>query len=679
MENDYVSRSRLFREAFLPGSFVRLRNHAYAKVVGVKSNSTLLEHVDVAQLKNAIASYIRAWESAGGTVDVVFTREPSSQAFVYQAPSELFVTPSPLMLICKTCKTLDFYAKVSDRDLMPQIRRRVSHRGNQPFVRCKQTGCSGEMVQLPYVAVHRCGHVAPIYIHFSAVRSERIGYFDAGSFFHSYFFNADTKEKLAGSLQDDCPTCRRTASNKTELNKRGTPLSNGESFFVKGLQFIALSETRGKLVSALLSMVNTTNGTMLGQTVDIAEALASGLVRLHPNAQLEQKLNALLSDRPVSEQEQAATQASLEKKRAFVARFEGEEPDEITQDILASTRAEIAKLEAKLAGSSGQFREVRKFIADDNTLGSLVSQRRTMESVFLANDVSVMGIEECIQRCMDPIQRTARQTGWARVRDAFGIENIAHIPDLTVVLAALGYTREKQLPSMNPDAVPVNLCAFNDENDESLRGKAPIYAMSARTEALWIRLDPRKVLRWCIEGAGWRVDDESILDSRERSHGFLLQASKALCVSPDQVRATDPHAGSQDSAPFHLLHSVAHALMRTARRHTGYDTKTITEYLLPMDLSMLLYVSSVQNYTAGGLLTLFNHYLADWFDDASMFAFTCAFDPICTDTGGACAGCLQTEIGCETFNYGLSRAYLHGGTADPDNTLQIRTGYWHGA
>ncbi len=66
--------------------------------------------------------------------------------------------------------------------------------------------------------------------------------------------------------------------------------------------------------------------------------------------------------------------------------------------------------------------------------------------------------------------------------------------------------------------------------------------------------------------------------------------------------------------------------------------------MLPMDLSFLLYISSVQDYTAGGMLTLFRHYLQSWFDDASMYAFSCPFDPVCTDSGGACSGCVQTEL-----------------------------------
>ena len=36
MDKEYVSRSRLFREAFLPGAYTRLRNQAYGRVMGIQ-------------------------------------------------------------------------------------------------------------------------------------------------------------------------------------------------------------------------------------------------------------------------------------------------------------------------------------------------------------------------------------------------------------------------------------------------------------------------------------------------------------------------------------------------------------------------------------------------------------------------------------------------------------------
>jgi len=149
-----------------------------------------------------------------------------------------------------------------------------------------------------------------------------------------------------------------------------------------------------------------------------------------------------------------------------------------------------------------------------------------------------------------------------------------------------------------------------------------------------------------------------------------------LTQHPGQAAELTNTMGAQMAAPFHLLHSISHALMLTARRHSGYDSQSLTEYLLPMDLSFLIYVTSVQNYTAGGLLTVFQHYLRRWFEDASLHVFNCAFDPICTDVGSACPGCIQLARGCETFNTGVSRSFLHGGFIDRNQSLWISQGFW---
>jgi hypothetical protein len=301
---------------------------------------------------------------------------------------------------------------------------------------------------------------------------------------------------------------------------------------------------------------------------------------------------------------------------------------------------------------------------------------RSMEAVFLEQDVSACTIERAIEEASDTLLREAMVHQWSVVKDRYGVESISHIPDLRVVLAALGFTREKSIPQTNEGTPPVGLNAFDDRQDEAMRGKRPVYAMSATTEAIWIRLDPRKVLRWCVESSGWEAPPASVIEDRAMSHAWLLRHSRALTMNPSKVlseTASDPVASK---APFHLLHTMSHALMLTARRHTGYDVHSLQEYLLPMDLSVLIYVSSVQNYTAGGLLTLFKHYLQAWFDDASMFAWNCVLEPTCSDLGASCSGCVQIELGCETFNHGLSRAYLHGGSVDRDRSLVVAKGFW---
>lgn len=72
MDKEYVSRSRLFREAFLPGAYTRLRNQAYGRVVGIINSGSALDGVDKEQLREAVLSFVNDWENAGGAVDPTF-------------------------------------------------------------------------------------------------------------------------------------------------------------------------------------------------------------------------------------------------------------------------------------------------------------------------------------------------------------------------------------------------------------------------------------------------------------------------------------------------------------------------------------------------------------------------------------------------------------------------------
>ncbi|MCK2124631.1 hypothetical protein [Pseudomonas sp. PNPG3] len=677
MDKEYVSRSRLFREAFLPGAYTRLRNQAYGRVMGILNNSgTALEGVDKEQLREAVLTFVHDWESAGGEVDPTFMTAAEKKRLEIQSPSEIFVSPAPLILTCKRCKVLDFYdAREPEDRTLSKMQSRIRQHNGRSFIPCKRKGCSGEMIQLPYVSVHRCGYASPVHIPHPARRSSNIGYKDAGTFFHSSFFDVETGEKLSGSYQDDCPAC--SALFGAEIQKRGTPLTSGESFYAQSTQYIALSEDRGKLIASLLQCLQNAPEGAEGLAQDVSEGVALALLKRLSGRELEQKLALLLSTNVGDADEQAALRSLLERKKLSIAKFELMAADDDDMAIvLDSARKEVAEIEGKLAASSGCFRTVRDLIPELTTLIELVGNRRTLEAVFLPHDVQGKTIEQEIQETTDIAQKDLLAIQWQSVQERYGIDSITHIPDLRVVLATLGYSRERSTPTINPEAPPVVLNAFADRVDEGMKGKTSIYAMSAKTEALWIRLDPRKVLRWCIDSAYLESPGDDVLDDKARSHAHLLSHYHVLAMHPGKAAREIPARNPEEGAPFNLLHSISHALMLTARRHTGYDSKSIQEYLIPMDLSVILYVSSVQNYTAGGLLTLFQHYLQSWFDDASMFAFNCAFDPVCTDVGNSCSGCVQIEIGCETFNQGLSRAYIHGGPANREGSLFIRKGYW---
>lgn len=678
MDNESIQKSRLYRESYLPGGIIRLRNQSHGKIIGTRNNDVALEDIDKPQLIDAVGKLLNDWEASGGIVEGGLREAVRAKRVVIQSPSEVYASPFPLLLTCSVCSVIDFYDnRIKGEQQIDLIARRIKSYGGRSYVSCKRSGCKGHMHQIPYVAVHRCGNLSPINIHFTARRRTNIGFKnEGGAFFSNSFFDVDTKETLAKALQDDCPGCKSAYAGMKDLNKRGTPITSGESYYSQVIQYIALSKRVGALVSQVFAHVIADAGAMKGLTSDIAEGVASALLGCTGCQVFETQLRALLESEAPDEDATNQIKAELAKKKATAAKYEVlAKEDEDLASLLEDTKRRIAELEQQLAQASGQFKKVRLLVPDDATLCAIVSQRRSLEAVLLRHDVKLMTIDDAIAHGADAVAKEARAQQWQLLQGRYGVTGISHIPDLLVVLSAVGFTRERRLPTMDVTVPPVQLSAFEDLNDESLRGKSSLYAMSARTEALWIKLDPCKILQWCIAAARWENPGPAILGNTQAAHAYLLSHSPALTMHPGDVVKGEKLKPTLHNAPFHLLHSICHALLATARRHTGYDDRSLTEYLLPMDLSFVIYVTSVQNYTSGGLLTLFQHYLLNWFDDASLFAFNCAFDPICSDNGGACNGCLQTSIGCETFNHGLSRAYLHGGNIARDGAI-ISGGFW---
>ncbi len=352
--------------------------------------------------------------------------------------------------------------------------------------------------------------------------------------------------------------------------------------------------------------------------------------------------------------------------------------DEETRETVASTfNDKIALLKDKITQTEGRFSATTLENDELATLMELARRRRSLESIFLPYDAKdSRETLEAYARRSTGTKKAQALNAITHLRDRYHIAEVAHYKKISVVMASIGYTRERKDPPEGApgQVVPVVLNGYiNTERDTP---KSYIYALPAATEAIEIKLSPARVLAWCIEDVGWKDPGPEITGSDEESLKHLVLMSPALRMDPMDVMRDAKDFPAATLAPFHLLHTISHCLVGTAKRHTGYDDKSISEYLLPMNMSILLYVSSVQNYTSGGLRMLFEHYLRQWMDDACNYAFSCAFDPICSDKGSSCSGCVQIILGCETFNHGLSRCYIHGGELEEEAQLQLQTGFW---
>jgi hypothetical protein len=682
IEQELIQNSRIFYENYLPGAVTRLRNQSLALVVGVADKEDALEGLDRNQLIDAVRKFFFDWKSNGGSVDALLDEAAERNDFRVQAPNEIYVTPFPLVIRCAKCGALENHDKPRRAlDLiLASAHGRISGSSSNARIRCNRNGCGGVMRQVPFVVVHRCGHMSALTVPPSARGSSALGLrANTGMYRQNMFFDLGADENVAGATTELCPTCSVGGSKSIPPLQKGTPVGGGDSFLPQVLQFVALSKDPGQLVSSVQSELSrlAEGAELTGRAKDLAEGVAYGLLGCLDSAALQSQLLQILDGGTVTPDELAKIHSEREKLEKEIVSLEVliAQGHDFTS-IRDASKERLSKLFSKSGASEGTFLAVRQYFDRDDVLFDLIKQRRTMEAVLLRHDVGRQGIGQSIENSTDPVIKVGRAQDWQEVQHNFGVQDIAHIPDLKVVLSAVGFTREKREPERNPDEVAVKLNPFEDQVRSSAKGKAVLYALSAQTEALWIKLDPLKILEWCVKGAGWEPLPSGTLVSRAAAQAYLLQTCPLLTQPPGQATELTKALGAQRAAPFHLLHSISHALTLTARRHSGYDSQTLTEYLLPMDLSFLIYVTSVQNYTAGGLLTMFQYYLRRWFEDASLHVFNCAFDPICSDVGSACPGCVQLARGCETFNSGVSRSFLHGGFVDKNQSFWIPQGFW---
>lgn len=681
MQDEFVSKSRVYFEGWLPGNVKRLKNESFARVVGASNNDNDSRKIDRDQLISVAKKLVREWKDlTNAAVDFRLDNaldHPEDHLEIV-CPDQLYIDPYPMMLRCNHCGVLDYHQNFQQHtEVLKRAERRIIERNGRKIIPCRRS-CGGFMQQVPYVAIHRCGNLTPIDIPYASRRVEDLGYRDqSGSFMQNYFFDIRTGLQTDHSLQMQCHACQGQFARAA---KQGRPIANPDCFHVHNLQYLCLKEETGRLVSRVTALYGADPESLLAN--DVAEAVVSTLLGLSPSESLADHLQDCLRGGGSDSSQIEVITEELAKQRSALAQAESSGLDpSILEIIVSNAREKIASLESLLTKASGRFSQVRALFPIAGIISNLGAKRRAMEAALLPYDFKRERetVFEMASRELDTMRKESLLQDMAILKSRYGVTNIAHYKEIRVVMASLGYTRELDTPtpdSGNPEYPPLTLMGYEDFCVPQLRGKTVIYALPASTEALQIHLDPCRVLQWCVDHAGWENPGSEIIGDKSAAHAHLLTYCPALSMDPAEVLTETKNDPVHRVAPFHLLHTISHCLLGTIKRHSGYDEKGVMEYLIPMDLSIVLYVTSVQNYTAGGLLTLFRHHLRQWFDDASNYAFNCIFDPICSDKSASCSGCVQIVIGCETFNHGLSRSYLHGGKLEAVQQLNIDEGFW---
>lgn len=276
--------------------------------------------------------------------------------------------------------------------------------------------------------------------------------------------------------------------------------------------------------------------------------------------------------------------------------------------------------------------------------------------------------EESAQELLEYVapQETGRPRGLAdpavpaearTAASALGLATVDLIADYPILTAVYGFSREEDSPDQ------CHLRPFPSGRDHS--GRFPIFVDEVQADALLLRLDPTRMLRWMA------ANGHPATLPRGTDRGLSERAYFAQIFSGVQLTHTLDANQAGARMVFGLLHTFSHLAIRHAALLCGLDRTSLSEYLLPRTLTAGIYCNHRFGATIGALTALFEQSLPEWFGQLANKR-RCAYDPVCASSTGSCHACSHlAETSCRAFNLNLNRAFLFGGTDEKLGELPV--------
>jgi hypothetical protein len=471
-------------------------------------------------------------------------------------------------------------------------------------MRCQS--CHSKMRQLRYLTAHNCGQMGPLH----TPRCTNCNSLD-GVYLEDL-----------GSFRSSTWKCRRCGS--IVQSTRFTPCDCGEYARNGGRPYRLSFTARDQRLwyPQMLTILNLSSQTYdnfqqhprrgmvavsswLGDETDIALALGE-VERVTP---VERMSDEEWERRVAQMRALNMSEASIEAVRAI------EGP--ATTGVPATT-ADISEVVADHA-SAKQFVE-RAGLFDTKIIEDRIS---------LADLVLEAGDDQVTAAAV----RVAEQTA-----ESLGITDISVTQQFPIVLASYGYTRCTDAPSRS------HLRSYAARNQ--YRGKTPIFAVPASTEALIVTLSAQAVLGFLASEGVWTAP----VPSDERAARVALLT--AMAANPD--------VGGDDVAGIarRLVHSVSHALARSLDDgETGFGESSLAEWIVTDALTTAIYVAGYNDFTLGAFESVIRRRVTPWLTRAAESMHRCDNDPLCAQQRphAACDRCLHLSFGCRTWNADLDR------------------------
>ena len=593
---------------FMPEQIVDYAdNHAIGKVARIRGKE--IQNVDMIRLLDTIRRYASRFQDRIQG----FPRNWMPEDFILIEPTCIELDLFPLTFFCKSCHRASRFGSVQDFE-------KATSRYGYRCPKCKK----GELQQFDIVHFHTCGRIETLVVPkcddhgTESVILEKFG----SSSIKRWIWQCNHPEHGATPRNLSRVGAHCYSHPKPEFMSHG-PFSSSYVYYPESLVLVnvpplskknAITDDVWKLVLAeYLGLV----------PIGTAKELGSGKFELRNTSSIEEMRNSLIE--------------------------EGIPSDHVDK-IIARIR-----MPAGLGEIKGQIDSVNKLIdLNGDNLAKVASQ------IFNYTQIISMEGTESISKAIS----RAEGLNAERIRQAprrlseLGFANAFITTDFPLVRATFGYSRG------DPERNVSTLRAFPHNQD--FEKFTPIYGAQTQTEAIVLRIDQIRVLKW-MHSNGWI----SHLPSGDASalNAWFLQNVKPNAIPTYQEV---PNEEVVTKWVYRLTHSLSHLLLRHISAIAGIDRDSLGEFLFPNIPAFAIYANNSQEFQLGGLYTLFENSIAPWLEVAFEEVRHCLNDPICIESETSCHACLLlSEISCEHFNRELGRDVIIG-----SRRSQPKIGFW---
>lgn len=229
-----------------------------------------------------------------------------------------------------------------------------------------------------------------------------------------------------------------------------------------------------------------------------------------------------------------------------------------------------------------------------------------------------------------------------------GIQSLSLCSDFPILTAVYGYSRCDYTPNQ------CWLRPFPPHADHG--GRFPVFVDQVQADALLVRLDPHRVLRW-LESNNYSINLPRGTSSQLSEEAYFIRLFNDVAFG-NTFQSDQPIL----RMVFGLIHTLSHAMVREAALLCGLDRTSLSEHLLPRSLSFAIYCNHRFGATIGALTALFEQSLTELLQATITTGRRCVYDPVCKENESSCHACTHLpETSCRHFNLNLSRALLFGG------------------